>query len=92
MLSKKYPYRDAGLQSGTVIDVLPPKNCAPNGHKCPISVSARNVVKLKRQKAKFYHDCSSCNLPEVEIGQDITVVPLQKNHLWKRSTCVEKLP
>ena len=49
------------------------------------------LLKLKRQKAKFYHDRSSCILPEIEIGQDVGVASLQKNDVWKRGTCIEKL-
>ncbi|XP_044171759.1 uncharacterized protein LOC122956136 [Acropora millepora] len=80
--------------SGTEIDVPPHKNSSPNGHKSPIFESARNVdqlLRLKRQKAKFYHDLSSHVLPEIEIGQDVRVAPLQMNDVWKRGTCVEKL-
>lgn len=49
------------------------------------------LLKLKRQKAKFYHDRSSRIVPEIEIGQDVRVAPLPKNDVWKRRTCVEKL-
>ena len=49
------------------------------------------LLRLKRQKAKFYHDRSSRVLPEIEIGQDVRVAPLQKNDVWKSGTCVEKL-
>ena len=38
-----------------------------------------HLLRLKRQKAKFYHDRSSRVLPEIEIGQDVRVAPLQKN-------------
>ena len=49
------------------------------------------LLKLKRQKAKFYHGRSSRILPEIEIGQDVRVAPLQTNDVWKRGTCIEKL-
>ena len=49
------------------------------------------LLRLKRQKAKFYHDRSSRFLPEIEIGEDVRVAPLQKNDVWRRGTCVEKL-
>ena len=49
------------------------------------------LIRLKRQKAKFYHDRLSRVLPEIEIGQDVRVAPLQKNDVWKSGTCVEKL-
>ena len=49
------------------------------------------LLKLKRQKAKFCHDRSSRILPEIEIIQDVRVAPLQKNDVWERGTCIEKL-
>ena len=36
-------------------------------------------LKIKRQKAKWYHDRSTRTLPELEIGQEVRVAPLQKN-------------
>ena len=48
-------------------------------------------LKLRRQKAKWYHDRSSRNLPDIEIGQDVRVAPLQRNQTWKMGTCLEKL-
>ena len=57
--------------------------------KVPESVTEK--LKLKRQKAKWYHDRSSRSLPEIGIGQDIRVAPLQKNQTWKTGTCIEKL-
>ena len=50
------------------------------------------LLRLKRQKAKFYLDRSSRILPEIEIGQDVRVAPLQQNDVWKRGICAEKLP
>ena len=35
-------------------------------------------IELKRQKAKSYHDRSAQPLPELEVGQEVRVVPLQK--------------
>ena len=49
------------------------------------------LLRLKRQKAKFYHDRSSRILPKIDIGQDVRVAPLQKNDVWERGTCIEKL-
>ena len=49
------------------------------------------LLKLKRRKAKFYPDRSSRILREIEIGQDVRVAPLQKNDVWKRCTCIEKI-
>ena len=57
--------------------------------KVPESVIEK--LKLKRQKAKWYHDRSSRILPEIEIGQDVRIAPLQKNQTWKTGTCIEKL-
>ena len=37
------------------------------------------------------HDRSSRILPEIEIGQDVRIAPLQKNQTWKTGTCIEKL-
>ena len=48
-------------------------------------------LKLKQQKAKWYHDRSALTLPELEVGQEVRVAPLQKNDTWKRGTCPEKL-
>ena len=45
--------------------------------KVPESVTEK--LKLKRQKAKWYHDRSSRSLPEIDKGPDIRVSPLQKN-------------
>ena len=57
--------------------------------KVPESVTEK--LKLKRQKAKWYHDRSSRILPEIEIGQDVRIASLQKNQTWKTGTCIEKL-
>lgn len=48
------------------------------------------MLKLKRQKAKSYHDRSSIVLPELEIGQEVRVAG-QRNKTWEAGTCVEKL-
>ena len=65
----------------TAINLLYPK----------VPESVTEMLKLKRQKAKWYDDRSSRSLPEIEIGQDIRVAPLQKNQTWKTGTCIEKL-
>ena len=57
--------------------------------KVPENVTEK--LKLKRQKAKWYHDISSRNLPGIEIGRDIRVAPIQKNQTWKMGLCLEKL-
>ena len=48
-------------------------------------------IKLRRQKAKLYFDRSTKELPEIQVGQDIRVAPLQKNGTWNHGTCVGKL-
>ena len=48
-------------------------------------------LKWKRQKAKWYHDRSARTLPEIEVGQEVRVAPLQKNETWKPGTCLKKL-
>lgn len=57
--------------------------------KIPESVNAK--LKLKRQKAKWYHDRTSRYLPELHVGQEVKVAPLKKNQIWKSGTCIEKL-
>ena len=57
--------------------------------KVPESVTEK--LKLERQTAKWYHDRFSRSLPEIEIGQDIRLAPVQKNQTWKTGTCIEKL-
>ena len=49
------------------------------------------MLKLKRQKAKWYFDRSARPLPEIDVGQEVRVAPLQKNENWKMGTCLEKL-
>ena len=48
-------------------------------------------LEWKRREAKFYHDRIAKQLPELEIGQEFRIAPLQKNQTWKQATCVEKL-
>lgn len=48
-------------------------------------------LKLKRQKAKWYHDRTLRTLPELQVGQEIRVAPLQRNQSWKTGTCIKKL-
>ena len=57
--------------------------------KVPGNVTEK--LKLRRQKAKWYHDRSSRNLPDIELGQDVRVAPLTRNQTWKMGTCLEKL-
>ena len=48
------------------------------------------MLKLKRQKAKSYHDRSSIVFSELEIGQEVRVAG-QRKKTWEAGTCVEKL-
>ena len=48
-------------------------------------------LQWKRRKAKFYHDSSAKQLPELEIGQELRIAPLRKNQTWRQATCLEKL-
>ena len=48
-------------------------------------------LEWKRREATFYHDRIAKQLPELEIGQEFRIAPLQKNQTWKQATCVEKL-
>ena len=58
--------------------------------KIPGNVNAKQ--KLKRQKAKWYHDRTLRTLPELQVGQEVRVAPLQRNQSWKTGTCIKKLP
>ena len=33
----------------------------------------------KKQKAKYYHDHTAKLLPEIEVGQEVRVVPTERN-------------
>ena len=48
-------------------------------------------IKVKKQKAKYYQDRTARTLPEIEIGQEVRVVPQERNQPWKSGTCVKKL-
>jgi len=48
-------------------------------------------IELKRQKAKSYHDRSAQPLPELEVGQEVRVAPLQKGKSWQAGTLVDQL-
>ena len=48
-------------------------------------------IKEKKKKAKYYHDRSAKVLPELEIGQEVKIEPLECNQAWKSGTCVKKL-
>ncbi|PFX28376.1 Retrovirus-related Pol polyprotein from transposon 17.6 [Stylophora pistillata] len=57
--------------------------------KIPENVNAK--LKLKRQNAKWYHDRTSRTLPELHVGQEVRVAPLQRNQSWKTGTYIKKL-
>ncbi|KAK3735966.1 hypothetical protein QZH41_003831 [Actinostola sp. cb2023] len=42
----------------------------------------KEKIKLKKQKAKYYHDRTAKTLPELEVGQDIRVAPTSKYQQW----------
>ena len=48
-------------------------------------------LKLKRQKAKWYHDRTSRTLLELQVGQEIRVAPLQRTLSRETGTCIKKL-
>ena len=50
-----------------------------------------NQIKQKKQKAKYYHDRTAKLLPEIEVGQEVTVAPTERSKPWKSATCVQKL-
>ncbi|KAK3708090.1 hypothetical protein QZH41_006919 [Actinostola sp. cb2023] len=45
----------------------------------------KGKIKLKKQKAKYYHDRTAKTLPELEVGQDIRVAPTSKYQQWSNS-------
>ena len=47
-------------------------------------------LKIKRQKAKSYHDRGAKLLPELEVGQEVRVAG-QRSKTWEAGTCVQKL-
>ena len=51
----------------------------------------QNQIQRKRQKAKSFHDRNVKVLPDLEIGQEVRLSPLQRGKPWKAGTCVEKL-
>ena len=48
-------------------------------------------IELRRQKAKSYHDRTAHPLPQLEVGQEVRVAPLQKGKTWQAGTLVEQL-
>ena len=43
-------------------------------------------IELKRQKAKTYHDRSAQPLPQLEVGREVRVAPLQRGQSWQAGT------
>ena len=56
-----------------------------------VAQGTEEKIKAKREKAKYYYDRTAKKLPELEIGQEVRIAPLKRNHPWKSGTCVEKL-
>lgn len=48
-------------------------------------------IELKRQKAKGYYDKQVKTLPDLEIGQEVRISPIQRGKPWQSGTCTEKL-
>ena len=58
-----------------------------------VAQGTEEKIKAKREKAKYmyYYDRTAKKLPELELGQEVRIAPLKRNHPWKSGTCVEKL-
>lgn len=48
-------------------------------------------IKLKRQRAKNYHDQTAKLLPPPEVGQEVRVASLQRGKSWQAGTLVKQL-
>ncbi|KAL9976569.1 hypothetical protein ACROYT_G013889 [Oculina patagonica] len=50
-------------------------------------------IKVRRQKAKYYFDRGSKELPELKIGQPVRVKPSpsQRENKWRLGTCVQQV-
>ena len=48
-------------------------------------------IKLKRQRAKNYHDQTAKLLPPPEVGQEVRVAPLQRGKSWQAGNLVKQL-
>ena len=59
--------------------------------KPKVEERVRDKIKLRKQKAKHYHDRTAKTLPELDIGQDVRVAPTTKHKLWRTGKCIEKL-
>lgn len=51
----------------------------------------QNQIQRKRHMAKSFHDRNVKVLPDLEIGQEVRLSPLQRGKPWKAGNCVEKL-
>ena len=47
-------------------------------------------IKVKRQKAKAHYDKTAKPLPELVVGQEVRLAPLQKNKAWDSGICLSK--
>ena len=41
-------------------------------------------IKGKKQKAKYYYERTAKGFPEMQVGQEVKVTPLERNQPWKR--------
>jgi len=48
-------------------------------------------IEQKRRQTKFFYDKSAKILPQIEVGQDVRVAPLQRNQQWRSGTCLDRL-
>ena len=49
------------------------------------------TIMQKKQKAKYFNDSTATALPEIEIGQEVRIVPVEKNQPWMSEKCVQQL-
>ena len=56
-----------------------------------LSKNVQDKLKIRRQKAKLYYDRSARVLPEIQVGQDVRIAPLQRNQSWKQGSCLKEL-
>ena len=59
--------------------------------KPKVEEGVREKIKLRKQKAKVYHDHTAKTMPELDIGQDVRVAPDSKHKLWRTGKCKGKL-
>ena len=57
--------------------------------KLTVEGCVRDKIKLRKQKAKHYHDCTAKALPELDIKQDVKITPYTKHKLRRMGKCIE---